>query len=130
MDIIERDKNIVSVSWPDHLWFGKGEGKLDTLDKVQKRMEIWKRKFKINKIHWRQFRTDLDGNFFLVKGYTNEYKKIISSIKWDDFQVVPEIAHNFGLKASYMFLFLMKVGLCRQGVSEKRAIIIKNTGNI
>jgi hypothetical protein len=34
--------NIVSVSWGDHLTFGEGDGRLDTPDKVVRRMRAWR----------------------------------------------------------------------------------------
>jgi hypothetical protein len=34
--------NIVSVSWGDHLFFGEGDGRLDSLPAVRRRMQSWK----------------------------------------------------------------------------------------
>jgi len=34
--------NIVSVSWGDHLSFGGRDGKLDTPDKVARRVRVWR----------------------------------------------------------------------------------------
>lgn len=100
------ENNIISISWPDHLWFGKGEGQLDTPEKIQKRMAIWKRRFGIGKIHWRQFRTDLDGVFSAAKGHKHPYREVIESVKFDDFDVAPQAAHDLGLQAHlYVALF-------------------------
>ena len=34
--------NIVSVSWGDHLSFGEGDGRLDTPEKLRRRMPVWR----------------------------------------------------------------------------------------
>ena len=82
---------------------------MDSPEKIQTRLKIWKRKFKADKIYWRHFRTDLEGKFYVAKGYKNLYKEIISNIKWDDFEIVPDIFHSNGVKA-YLYVSLFDEG--------------------
>lgn len=98
--------NIVSVSWGDHLVFGEGDGKLSTPETLQTRMECWRDKLGVRSIHWRQLRSIMDGHFFAEIGRKHYLEKILSDLKWDDFEVVPKLAHENGMKANlYVSLF-------------------------
>jgi hypothetical protein len=45
--------NIVSVSWGDHFVFGEGDGRLDSLPAVRRRMRKWQNELGTGIIHWR-----------------------------------------------------------------------------
>ena len=53
--------NIISVSWGDHLTFGVGDGVLDNVDSLKRRMEVWRDELGAGSLHWRQQRTREDG---------------------------------------------------------------------
>jgi len=101
-----KNQNIVSVSWGDHLLFGEGDGKLDTPNALKKRMLNWNQNLGATSIHWRQVRTVLDGHFFAAPGRVHPYEKPLSRIEWNDFEVVPEVAHSHNMMANlYVTLF-------------------------
>ena len=45
-------RNIISVSWGDHLVFGAGDGRLRTRDALQRRMEVWRDELGAAIIHY------------------------------------------------------------------------------
>ncbi|UCE56867.1 MAG: hypothetical protein JSV31_15915 [Desulfobacterales bacterium] len=99
-------RNIVSVSWGDHLAFGEGDGKLHTVAALRRRIERWKEELQAGIIHWRCTRDRINGRYFAGKGYQHFFKGIKQAIDWDDFVIVPEYANEFGLKAFlYVSLF-------------------------
>jgi hypothetical protein len=101
--------NIASASWGDHLTFGEGDGLLDNPDRLYKRMKIWKDELGITSIHWRQQKTSKFGSYRAAKNYRKAVKSINSSnntSSWDDFKILPEMAHSLGLKAhAYVSIF-------------------------
>ena len=99
-------RNIASASWGDHLTFGEGDGLLDNQDSLYKRMEIWKNELGISSIHWRQGRTSRFGNYRYAKNYRKAVNNLKNELNWDDFEVLPEMAHDLGLKAhAYVSIF-------------------------
>ena len=54
--------NIVSVSWGDHLSFGDGDGRLDTPEKLQRRLPVWRDELGAGALHWRMLRSRIPGN--------------------------------------------------------------------
>jgi hypothetical protein len=53
--------NIVSVSWGDHFVFGEGDGRLDSLPAVRRRMRKWQNELGAGIIHWRCTRDKIKG---------------------------------------------------------------------
>jgi len=97
--------NIVSVSWGDHLVFGEGDGMLSTPDALEKRMKQWHDNLGATSIHWRQIRSMVDGHFS-GEGQSHVAKDAINKTSWDDFDLVPHLAHEHGMKANlYVSLF-------------------------
>src|SRR4029453_2295121 len=56
-----RTMNIVSVSWGDHLSFGEGDGRLDTPEKLQRRLAVWRDELGASALHWRVLRSRIPG---------------------------------------------------------------------
>ena len=99
--------NIISVSWGDHLVFGEGDGKLNTPESLGRRMNYWKKELNSSIILWREGKTGSRGHFFSARGYKFNYPK--NNIHWDDFEIVPQIAHEQGFK-SYLYVSLFDEG--------------------
>jgi hypothetical protein len=98
--------NIVSVSWGDHLIFGEGDGKLDALPAVRRRMRKWKTDLHAGIIHWRCTRDNIKGHFSQARGYRHAYKSRVQAVPWDALKEVPEVAHDMGMKVFlYVALF-------------------------
>jgi hypothetical protein len=91
--------NIVSVSWADHLTFGEDEGRLDTPERVARRMRVWRDELGAGALHWRVLRTRIAGRFHAARGYHHPSLTAARSIAWDDFVEVPARAHDAGLQA-------------------------------
>jgi hypothetical protein len=91
--------NVVSVSWPDHLSFGEGDGRLDEPAKVARRMSCWRDELGARLLHWRLLRTRIPGRFSAARGYTHPSLSAARSITWDDFNIVPALAHSLGMEA-------------------------------
>jgi hypothetical protein len=103
---ISKPSNIVSVSWGDHLIFGEGDGRLHTMEALNRRMECWKQELNSGIIHWRCTRDRIKGHFYAGKGYQHFFRAGKSKVDWDDFKVVPRIAHQCGMQAFlYVSLF-------------------------
>jgi len=92
-------RNIVSVSWGDHLIFGDGDGQLNTVSALKRRMQRWREALGAGSIHWRCTRDRINGRFFAGRGYRHYFQAIKANIDWDDFKEVPACAHENGLKA-------------------------------
>jgi len=91
---------IASVSWPDHLVFGEGDGKLDTVEAVQRRFSVWRESFGVETVQWREVRTRRDlSHYYASADNPRTQERKIHSIDWDDFKVVPQVAHDLGMKA-------------------------------
>ena len=98
--------NLASVSWTDHLSFGEGDGRLDTVDKVERGMRRWRDELGAGALNWRIARTRIAGQFSAAPGYEHPSQTSLRSIAWDDLHLVPEIAHQVGLEAwLYVSLF-------------------------
>jgi len=93
--------NIASVSWPDHLVFGEGDGRLDSIDALARRMERWREELGAGTLHWREVRTRRDqARTFASPGNPRTQERRIREIDWDDFDVVPRLAHEQGMRAA------------------------------
>jgi hypothetical protein len=91
--------NIVSVSWGDHLSFGEGDGRLDTPDKVARRLRIWRDELGATALHWRMLRTRIAGTFAAAPGYRHPSEAAARALAWDDFVEVPALARRAGMSA-------------------------------
>jgi hypothetical protein len=101
--------NIVSVSWADHLTFGEADGRLDTPEKVARRMRAWRDELGARALHWRVLRTRIPGRFHAARGYRHPSLTAARSLTWDDFAEVPALAHGAGLDA-WMYVPLFDEG--------------------
>jgi hypothetical protein len=98
--------NIVSVSWSDHLVFGESDGRLQTIDAIERRMRSWREYLGANIIHWRCTRDRINGRFYAARGHRHFFRSAKSGIEWDDFNTVPQVAHHFGMQVFlYVSLF-------------------------
>jgi hypothetical protein len=92
--------NIASVSWPDHLVFGEGDGRLATVDALGRRMDCWRDELGAGTLHWREVRTRRDhARYSAARGNPRTQQRRIREIGWDDFVVVPRLAHERGMRA-------------------------------
>ncbi|MHC4385931.1 MAG: glycoside hydrolase family 10 protein [Planctomycetota bacterium] len=99
-------RNIISVSWSDHLIFGEGDGKLATIGALTRRMQCWKQELNVGAIHWRCTRDRIKGRFYEGSGYQHFFRAGKSEVDWDDFEVIPKIAHTHGMQVFlYVSLF-------------------------
>ena len=99
-------RNIASVSWGDHLIFGEGDGRLHKIVALDRRMQKWRDELNAGIIHWRCTRDRIKGQFYNAKRHKHFFKAAKSEIDWDDFKVVPELAHKHGMQAFlYVALF-------------------------
>ena len=121
--------NIISVSWGDHLTAGKGDGLLTTVELLRKRMKIWRDELGVTALQWRHQRDQhTEGVFTAAPGadMTDQIKSQLQ-IEWDDFTVVPRIAHELGLK-SFVYATIYDEG--RPLMSEKeREVSYHNKGH-
>jgi hypothetical protein len=98
--------NIVSVSWTDHLSFGEGDGRLDTLEAVGRRMQAWREELGAGALHWRVVRSRIPGRFVAARGHRHPSQTAAREQTWDDVARVPALAHAAGLQAwLYVSLF-------------------------
>jgi len=99
-------RNIVSVSWTDHLVFGEADGRLAAVEAINRRMEKWREELNAAIIHWRCTRDRIRGRFYAGKGYQHFFKANKSDINWDDFEVLPEMARRHDMQVFlYVTLF-------------------------
>ena len=99
-NVRRRQGNIASVSWPDALVFGEGNGRLLTADAVARRMDAWREELGAATLHWREVRTrHTQAGTFAAPGNPRTHQRIIDTIDWDDFAVVPRLAHERGMRA-------------------------------
>ena len=101
--------NVVSVSWGDHLNFGGGDGRLATLEALQRRMTSWRDDLNAAILHWRIIRAYIKGHYYVAKGLKHPFRSQDSNLGWNFFQVVPHLAHSFGIKA-YLYVSLFDEG--------------------
>ena len=102
-------RNIVSVSWSDHLIFGEGDGRLHTIVALDRRIQKWREELNANIIHWRCTRDRIKGRYYQGDGQQHFFKAGKSAVDWDDFKVVPEIAAKLGMQA-YLYVTLFDEG--------------------
>ena len=95
--------NIVSVSFGDHLIFGEGDGRLDSVLALRRRMRRWKTDLGARIIHWRCTRKQIKGKFFQGKGYRHFSKSRPRATQWNDLKEVPRYAHDLEMK---VFLYV------------------------
>jgi len=95
--------NVVSVSWSDHLIFGEGDGRLDSLPAIRRRMRKWQTDLRAGIIHWRCARDKIKGKFFQAGGYRHFYQSRLRAGPYDASAEVPAIAHDFGMQ---IFLYV------------------------
>lgn len=100
--------NMISVSWGDHLVFGKGDGRLDTPDAVARRMKAWREELNASAIHWRVPRSQLDGQFYFAKEHPQTMAEK-EQVDWDYRQVVPRLAHRLGMRV-YLYVSVFDEG--------------------
>ncbi|MBW2409740.1 MAG: hypothetical protein JRF72_08070 [Deltaproteobacteria bacterium] len=99
-------RNIVSVSWSDHLVFGEGDGRLNTTDALRRRMQRWREELGCSIIHWRCTRNRIGGKCYTGRGYRHYYHSKKLNIDWDDLEIVPACARENGFKVFlYVSLF-------------------------
>ena len=101
--------NIVSVSWGDHLTFGEDDGRLATLDAVQRRMERWRDDLNATIVHWRLNRAHVKGHYYAARGRKHSLRAQDRNLGWDFFEIVPQFAHGMGMKA-YLYVSLFDEG--------------------
>lgn len=101
--------NIVSVSWPDHLSFGEGDGQLDTPEKIRRRMQAWRTELGASALHWRMMRVRIPGRFFAARGYRHTSQSAARALTWDDFDLVPSMARDLGLE-SWLYVSVFDEG--------------------
>jgi len=102
-------RNIVSVSWGDHLTFGEGDGRLATLGALQRRMELWRGELGAAILHWRIIRAYIKGHYYAAKGYKHPFRDQDRGLGWSFFEFVPQFAHRMGMKA-YLYVSLFDEG--------------------
>lgn len=96
--------NIVSVSFGDHLMFGEGEGRLDRPLVLERRMRAWRDELGARIVHWRTER--VAGRLEVGDGLSHPRFERLHDVSFDDFRVVPELAHGLGMEAHlYVSLF-------------------------
>lgn len=102
-------QNIANCSWGDHLTFGGGHGKLHAVESLERRMDVWQEELGADTIRWRQGRTGYDDIYQAAPGYGRKKRQLYPSITWDDFEVVPRLAHERGVQA-YVYVSLLDHG--------------------
>ncbi len=102
-------RNIVSVSWADHLTFGEGDGRLATPEAVARRMERWRGDLGAGIVHWRLLRARIPGRFYAARGRRHPTQSRSRDLDWDELEHVPRLAHQAGLKA-YLYVSLFDEG--------------------
>ncbi len=91
--------NIASCSWPDHLAFGEGDGRLATPDAVARRLDAWRDGLGAGTVHWRLLRTRIPGHFMAASGHQHPTARAARAIDWNELAVVPRLVHAAGLEA-------------------------------
>jgi len=117
---MDKLRNIVSVSWTDHLVFGKDDGRLNTVDALNRRMKKWQTELGAGILHWRCSRDRINGRFYSGKGYRHFFQAKKTTTDLDDFKVVPHLAHKLGLEV-YLYVSLFDEGwpLAPKRIREK-----------
>ncbi len=93
-----RTMNIVSVSWGDHLSFGEGDGRLDTPEKLRRRLPVWRDELGAGALHWRMLRSRIPGTYCGGSRLpSSRRRRQRGRLGWDDFTIVPAMAREAGL---------------------------------
>jgi len=100
--------NIASVSWGDYLVFGEGDGRLHTPEALARRTEHWREELGATSLHWRVPHAMTPGRFHKAPDYPETIESR-SDIDWDFLHIVPECAHQQGLKA-YLYVSIFDEG--------------------
>ena len=101
--------NVVSVSWGDHLIFGEDDGRLATLEALQRRMERWRDDLHAVTVCWRLTRSHIKGHYYAARGRRHPLRDPDRNLDWNFLQEVPQLAHGFGMKA-YLYVSLFDEG--------------------
>jgi hypothetical protein len=112
--------NVVSVSWGDHLTFGEGNGRLATLEALQRRIASWRDDLDAVILHWRVIRAYVEGHYYTASGLKHPFRTQDRNLGWNFFECVPELAHQMGMKA-YLYVSLFDEGwpLLAKRIREK-----------
>jgi hypothetical protein len=101
--------SIVSVSWGDHLSFGEGDGRLDTPEKLHRRLPVWRDELGASALHWRMLRSRIPGTYSAAPGYRHPSDTAARRLAWDDFALVPAMARDAGL-SSWLYVTVFDEG--------------------
>lgn len=94
------------MSWGDHLSFGEGDGRLGTPDAVRRRLDRWQAELVVDTLHWRVLRSRIPGRYAAAPGHVHPSADTASRLAWTEFDVVPALAHDAGLRAElYVSIF-------------------------
>ena len=104
-----KGRNIASASWGDHLTFGEGDGLLDTPEKLRRRMKLWRNELGAGIVHWRHGRRSKKGRYYVAPEYRRAVRRVRNDVDWDDFDVMPKMAHELGMQA-YLYVSLFGEG--------------------
>ncbi len=96
-------RNVVSVSWGDHLVFGEGDGRLATLNALERRIACWRGELDAGALYWRSMDVGAPYHFYSADGSENPYETRLREVEFDEIKEAPEQAHKAGLEA---FLYL------------------------
>ncbi|GAB4241287.1 MAG: hypothetical protein Kow00109_16640 [Acidobacteriota bacterium] len=97
----------VSVSWGDHLSFGEGDGRLDTPEKLKRRLDAWREELGARVVLWRENRSRLGG--WVYSGDEPPRRVMSPAVPWDDFATVCEAAHRREMRV-YLYVTLFDEG--------------------
>ncbi len=100
-------RNVVSVSWGDHLQFGEGDGRLADPGALERRLTTWKEELAAGIVLWRELRSRLDGYFY--SGDQPPVQGGNPATCWDDFAEVCRLCHAHRV-AAYLYVTLFDEG--------------------
>ena len=72
-------------------------------------MDAWREELAADTVHWRQGRTGHDDVYQAARGYGGKKRQLYPPITWDDFEVVPRLARERGMRA-YAYVSLLDQG--------------------
>ncbi|MBW1981737.1 MAG: hypothetical protein JRJ12_11010 [Deltaproteobacteria bacterium] len=102
-------RNFVSVSWPDHLVFGEGDGRLADPASVRRRMVCWRQEVGARALLWRVHRSMIRCHYYAARGYQHpaNYRRL--ELAWNVLETVPLLARDCGLEP-YLYVSLFDEG--------------------